>query len=594
MNKVRAYKQVIKVSFLLFFILLIFLPRMLALSSHWSADETLWMERSRNYFFALESGQFAHTIPAYHPGVTTCWLGSLAIWNKHREGYPIEWFYSNQFLSPEMLSKIRFPITFSTGLLVLLIGVVLYRLFGVQVAGISTLFLAIEPFLLSESRRAHTDVLTTLFLFLSLLLWLCYLEEERKLRRLLVFSGICFGLACLTKSHAGAFLIFLPIVIAWYQHQGGINWKQLLLCILLWITVTLLTVLIVWPYLWTITFRGVWLSPILFFWSFALLLWSLKKLSNTIHSRFSQIEHILLGGALLILGVFSFYAADAVLAKVYDALTIPHDVEALFLGEIRFNPGPLFFPVMWFVWSGLLTFPLIIFAMVRTWQIRDKEKNIFRTVSVLLLFIVFYLIILSCVSKKISRYLVIFLPAVSVLTAIGAVQLAQLWKRKWISYAVFLGFFILQAVPILRLHPNYRAYYHPILSEKWVSENTTSITGAGLDIAAAYLNAKPNARNLRVRLTWHCKDLAHYFVGRTQKYSDSEISPPNFDYDLIYLYDEQVIGDPVDNHPSPAFSFNELYKQRVPCELEHVVTLNGIDYVWIYRVIDPAPVNNSK
>ena len=592
----RFPKQKVAIGgFLLFLILLTFLPRVLSLSAHWASDEDLWMQRSRDFFFALESGQFEDTFTAYHPGVTTCWLGSLAIWyTSHWQGVFKGWFRSDQFLSPDMLARIRLPITIVTGTLVLLTGFLLWRLFGVPLAGVGTLFLAIEPFLLSESRRAHTDVLTALFLFLALLLWLCYLEgETRKPRRDLALSGICFGLACLTKSHAGAFLLFLPILLAWYVKRRSVPWDHLLLSALLWITVTSLTVLVVWPYLWTLTFRSVPLFPFLFFGNGALLLWSWKKLSHPISFTFSPKVLVLLGGCLLAIGLFSQHAFNEVIAKMYDALRTAHPLPTLFLGDIRYNPGPFYFPVMWFVWTGLLTVPLIVFAIYRTWQMREKVERAFRIAVVLTCFAVFYCLGLSCVAKKISRYLVIFLPAVSLLTAMGAVEFAQLWKKRWIGYLVLGVLFVLQAMPILCLHPNYRAYYHPFLSPKWVAENTSSITGAGLDLAADYLNAKPDVHRLKVWLTWFCKDFAHYFVGDARIYHNSQTSFPNFDYYVEYLYDKQIQGIPVDTHPNPVKVLSSVqHEKEIPRELEHVVRLNGIDYVWIYRVLNSPPTND--
>ena len=84
---------------------------------------------------------------------------------------------------------------------------------------------------------------------------------------------------------------------------------------------------------------------------------------------------------------------------------------------------------------------------------------------------------LSYVSKKISRYIVVLLPSVSFLTALGAMQLAQLTQKQTLSYCVLGIIFILQAVQILSLYPNFRTYHHPILSERWIEENTSSITG---------------------------------------------------------------------------------------------------------------------
>ena len=580
--------------FILFLILFSLLPRLFSLSLHWATDEDLWMQRSRNFYLALKNGEFEDTHVAHHPGVTTCWLGSLAIWLTVQHGYFNSWLHSDQFMSPGMLARVRFPIVFLSGMLTLIAGLLLYRLFDALHACIGTLFLAIEPFLISESRRAHTDVLTALFLFLALLLWLCYLEgETRRPRRDLILSGICFGLACLTKSHAGAFILFLPIMLIWYHHQCRIHWSKLVLSTVLWTASTLLTVGIVWPYLWTVKFGNLPLSPFLFVGSSVLLIWSWKKCSQETHFTFSKTVFFLMGCCVLVLGILILFASNVVITKMYKALTITHPAPTPFLGVSRYNPGFLFYPVMWFVWTGILTLPLIIFTMCRTWQIRQKEGKLFRLVVVMLLFAVFYLIGLSFVAQKTSRYIVIFLPVISLLTAMGVMQLAQFSHKRWLTYLILITLFCIQAVPILRLYPYYRAYYHPLLSAKWVEERTAPITGAGLDLAADYLNAKPDAERLRVRHTWFCKDFARYFIGETGYYK-YDPSTHNFDYDLEYLYDRQIIHTPMDTSEDTTYRRTALKRERtVRRELEHVVSLNGIDYVWIYRIIKPESTNNT-
>ena len=577
-------------TFLLLLVLLTFLPRILSLSAHWASDETLWMLRSRDFFFAMQAGKFADTNIAYHPGVTTCWLGSVAIWNRYqRDSVSKNWFYSGEFLSPEMLSSIRLPIALVTGVLVLIAGFLLYRLFGGVTAGIGALFLAIEPFLLSESRRTHTDVLMALFLFLSLLLWLYYLESETSRRHILISSGICFGFACLTKSLAGTFILFLPILLVWYVRQHNVSWIKLVWSALLWMMSALLTGLVAWPYLWTATsnFWGVPMFPFLFVASGALLIWSSKKLSATIPSALTYIEFFIVGYCLFITVGGTLSVVKPLMTRMYEAARAANMIPTLFLGEILYNPGMLYFPIMWFVWSTLLTFPVMGFVLYRTWQQRKQAKKAFRIIVVFGFFILFYLIGLSLVAKKISRYIVIFLPVVSLLTALGTVQIAQLLKKKQMRYLFLIVVVVLQVAPVLRLHPYYRTYYYPLLSGKWVSENTSSITGAGLDLAADYLNALPNAQHLRVRLSsLFSNDLSYYFIGHTGRRDLVREPHLDFDYDVEYLYDKQIYGTPIDpppiddTPPSPWQLSQELSR-----EIEHVVRLNGIDYVWIYRVL---------
>ena len=587
----RMQKAVIVSVLLLVLILLTFLPRVLSLSLHWASDERLWMERSRDFFWALQTGKFSNTHITYHPGVTTCWLGSIALWPKYqRDSFSNSWSYSDEFLSPEMLASIRLPIAVMTGILILIAGLLLYHLLGNQkIAWLGTLFLAVEPFLLSESRRAHTDALMALFLILSLLLWLCYLESETPRRRVLVFSGICFAFACLTKSLAGAFVLFLPVLLVWYVRQQGVPWVKLVWGTLLWMMGALLTGLVTWPYLWTVR-SNLWnlpMFPFLFVGSASLLIWSSRKLSTNTSSTITRIELFIVGYSVFVTVGGMLSAVKPLITEVYGAAISANSIPTLFLGEIRYNPRILYFPIMWFIWSTIPALPLMGFAIYQAWQQRNRAERTFRFVVVLGLFVLFYLIGLSLVAKKISRYIVIFLPAVSLLTALGTVQIAQLLKKKQLRYLFLIAVVVLQVGPVLRLHPYYRTYYYPLLPGKWVSENTSSITGAGLDLAANYLNALPNAKHLQVRLSsLFSQDLAHYFVGYTARRDLIRNTDLNFDYDIEYLYDKQIYGTPMDSPP-----VDDLHplawktSQELSRELEHVVRLNGIDYVWIYRVL---------
>ena len=569
-------------------VLLTFLPRVLSLDRHWASDENLWMRRSRSFSVAMQDREFSKTAQAYHPGVTTMWLGSLALWTIDTTAKSDA--SSTSFFTPERLSRIRLPIAIATGLLIFLCGFCVYRLFGGTVAVLSIAFLAVEPFLLSESRRAHTDALTALFLFLSLLLWLCYLEANLSRRRDVILSGISFGLACLTKSHASAFLLFIPLLLIWYAKQRNLSVARLLWSALLWLMVTLLTVLIVFPYMWE---RPQFL--LLCGMVGALLAWSWK---NTSKVGPAQLTHraleVLLGLLLAVIGC-AVAAFIPIVKSMFWALTDAHEFPKLFLGDIRYNPGWLYFPIVVCVWSGLLTLPLIGFAMSGAWSQRNlKDNKTFRITVVLAVFILFYLFGLSLAAKKISRYLIIFLPAISILTALGATHLAKQFKREWIGYTLLVSVFVLQAVPVLRLHPYYRTYYHPLLSGTWVAGNTTCITGAGLDVAADYLNAKPNAEKLQVRMTWISKEFRHYFVGNTlQRHHHTETNFRDFDYHIEYLRDKQITGktpiDAPDNYQIHNFLRPGI---KLPRKLEHVVTLNGIDYVWIYRVLNSPPTND--
>lgn len=573
--------------FLLFLGLVTFVPRLLSLEAHWSSDESLWMQRSLTFVTAMEKKHFAETLTAYHPGVTTTWLGSAAIWMSSGKQSGAEWAKSIAFLSPPILRQLRFPIAFLSGVLILLAGGLLYRLYGGMLAGVGTLFLAIEPFLLAESRRIHTDALTSEFLFLTLLLWLCYLEGEPRRHRDLVFSGICFGLACLTKSHAGAFLLFLPVLLFWYVKQRDVSGMQLLMSAVLFCSVTLLTVLCVWPYMWTLMFAHFWMSPLLFIGAIGLLLWSWKKLSAA--NNFTPTEVVILCGGLLLIAGISCIASGYVFERLYEALTNAHELPKLFLGNIRYNPGPLYYPVMAMVWSAPLTLPLTLFAIYRAWRVRLQGTKAFRITVVLLIFVVLYISGLSLVAKKIARYLVIFLPAVSILAALGAISVTPLLSKIYLRSLFLVAVVVLQAVPLLKLHPYYATYHFPLLPAQWVAKNTSVGGGVGLDVAAAYLNAKNDALHLQVRVSQFSSNLNKYFVGNTFKRRNRVTFQRaiDFDYDVEYVRDRQIQGTPMDAHPENGTPSNVLqFRSDLHREIEQIVRFNGINYVWIYRVLN--------
>ena len=577
----------------------IFLPRVLSLSTDWSSDESLWLERSLQFALASQNREFVHTLTSYHPGVTTTALGGFALWLEYGSVLEIApKLMEKKFLSPQRLAHARLFIAATTGLTLLLAGILLRRLFGNLVATVGTLFLALDPFWLSESRRLHTDALATGFLLLSLLCWLSYLEKKKYRLHDLIGAGISLGLACLSKSLAGAFLFFLPLLLMWYAKQRYLSTERLLWATLFSGTISLITVLLLWPYLWTLHLGQIPMFPLLLIGGFALAIASRQQHQRiTDTPRKFQLKVTVFWGIIAVLvlsgiAVLSFSVSHIVFESIYWALTTPHEVPQLFLGKICYAPNLLYYPVYWFVWNAPLTLPFMIYAMWRLWRERASEPNAFRVGVVLVLFGVFYLLGLTVVAKKIARYLVISFPIWNILAAIGVTTLIRrLCKfRRYIAYGVLAVLLFIQAVPVLALHPHYRAYHYPLLPKKWIAENVSLGGGIGLDIAAEYLNRKQDAEQISVRVTPFGHFFEHYFIGQTH-ISEHSLHTHTFerqqrpDYDIVYIRDKQVDGRTVDTPPPNGIPVGSLQlTEEWPRELEHVVSLNGTDYVWIYRI----------
>ncbi len=553
------------------------LPRIMGLTYHWSSDETTWLNRSHSFATALQQRDFADTSQSYHPGVTTMWIGALAIWRDYGKTLSIAPnLVTQSFLSPELLARARLLVALITALTILLAGLLLQRLLGNTIALVGILFLALDPFFLAESRRLHNDALATGFLMLTLFWWFCYLEDEHPRRRDLILSGISFGLACLSKSLAGAFLFFLPLLLMWYVKQCALSALRVLWGALLWVAIALLTVLSLWPYLWTWQFGHIPMFPLLLSGAIALAI-----LASRQHGKSSTVNWslpakgiaILAGLGLLVVGSFALNASSTVLGHMYKALTTPHEIPQLFLGRIGHAQSGLYYPVYWFVLGAPLTVPLIVFAGWQLWRQRREHPKTYRVGVALLLFGVFYLLGLTLVAKKIPRYLVISFPPWDVLAAIGTVSLIRLLrnfvKKPIFTYAMVTFTLFFQAAPVLSLHPNYRAYYHPLIPASWIVKNISQGGGMGLDFAAQYLNGKPNAEQLTTYVTPLGGFLEYYFNGHTRPI-DTQTTLLQSDYVVVYIRDQQIGWVPQ----------TELFQKL---SLEHVVRVNGVEYAWIYR-----------
>lgn len=197
--------------------ILTFVPRVLSLQAHWTSDEAQWLIRSRDFILAMVESdrEISGTHQSYHPGVTTMWLGGIRLWLEHQSALsvlPIHMPYlqdQSALLSPLYLARTRLMIAVMTGITIIGAYFFLYRLLGVGIASIATIFIATDPFFLTQSRRLHTDALAASFLLLSFLILVFYLELNTR-QRYITFSGICFGLACLSKSTSLILLLVLP------------------------------------------------------------------------------------------------------------------------------------------------------------------------------------------------------------------------------------------------------------------------------------------------------------------------------------------------------------------------------------------------
>ena len=168
-------------SIVLFFLSL--LPRLSAINRYITPDELIWVYRSVQFSEAIRSARWADTMTSGHPGVTITWIGAIAIQiqkivqSTAQNSY--EWLTHVVWLTPDNVEALRILAQFITagrlGIICLnALGVVAIfwltrRLFGSQVALLTAVFLALDPFISGLSSLLHVDATMTLFASLSLL-----------------------------------------------------------------------------------------------------------------------------------------------------------------------------------------------------------------------------------------------------------------------------------------------------------------------------------------------------------------------------------------------------------------------------------------
>ena len=327
-------------------------PRLFSLGDHWTSDEGGWLDHSTVFMAAVEMGAFSETLVTFHPGVITMWLAALRT------------FFTEPDISVQGLALARWFIG-----VVLLSGigvaaVLLYRLLGRWVAVIGAAFLSFSPLFLAQSRRVHTDALASIFVLLAVLSLLLYCGTPQK-RRYLVGSGIAFGLACLAKSNSLILLLWVPICFVLFRNREE-TWRQFFLrglgATLCFLGCTLLTVFALLPIFWNPTFLifGVCLL--------AVTLFTYRELQKGARQRLTL--YLVSVG---VVGVVSGYMVRTVW-RVFDgvawAITTPHNVEHFFLGQVLYDPGWLFYPLVLCINTTPLTLPLAFAGCLFLWRKR--------------------------------------------------------------------------------------------------------------------------------------------------------------------------------------------------------------------------------
>jgi 4-amino-4-deoxy-L-arabinose transferase-like glycosyltransferase len=541
--------------------LAIAIPRRLGLNRPVTPDEHLWLARSANFFMALARGDLARTYQSEHPGVTVMWAGAagfLTRYPQYRASGPDQ-ADSNEFnryirnakgVSPlEILVAGRFFMVLGHTLILLLCFWYACRLIGTVPALISFLLVAFEPYHIALTRLLHLDGMLGNLMLLSLLAFIYYVERRGAWD--LVVSAIAAGLGLLTKQPA---VLMAPVVglltaYACWKNRGtqGDRLSSWLVKPGFWILgswglIMVLTVIALWP--------AMWVRPV------------------------QTISAIVTQGA-------GHFETDSDLPRYFNGRIIPS--RDFGIQYWYFYPASYLYRSTPLVLAGLA---LAAWAFLKKRSPLDSSRG--RSILLgLLLFVAVFTLFLGAGDKKFDRYLAPVYAPLDIVAGLGWSSLLLAFKKKsahrilrYAPYAAALLVVALQAVLALKTAPYYLAYYNPMLGGAQQAANVLPIGwGEGLDLAAQYLNKKPNVGKLEVVAYYASGCFSYYFEGRTRETTfATDLTESDWqkfiesDYAVIYISQQQrKIGSAILDYVSHL-------------KPEHSVWINGLEYARIYKL----------
>ncbi|MEW5957084.1 MAG: glycosyltransferase family 39 protein, partial [Chloroflexota bacterium] len=414
--------------------------------------------------------------------------------------------------------------------------------------------IALDPFYLALSRVLGHDAPVSACMWLSLLAFLRAIDEPpagpTRITSRTVFlslSGACGGLAFLSKYPAlfiGAFVALTMLVV--YLRQPAPLRSPLpasrltsaLACwlrdIALWSIVAGLVVVILWPVMWVDPLRPV-----------------MTVIDDALRASGSA-----------------------------------HPKGSFFLGRPVADPGALFYPLV----ILLRTTPVVFFGLLLSlWLLlrrRLSHSGLEQTSLILLAYIILYTLLVTYGGKKQDRYILPAFPAIVMLASLGythllaslpALRRSPPFAAPRFSWIIPVALILLQTAFIFPYYPYYFTYYNPLAGGGQAAAKTLQVGwGEGLNEAAAYLNSLPGVESTRVT-AWYSTTFEPYYHGQAiYKLEDEKISrsaKPGLAADYVVFYINQT------QRRLPSEGALQYFQATTPV---YTVTINGLDYAWIY------------
>ncbi len=535
-------------------LILIFVPRVTDLGLFQAHDEKMRNRQSLESYLAIVEGRWGDVYSSNFGATNLTWARTTA------ELLRFGWLRL-QGITVSPAEAVNYGPDFDplpNAIFNALIIVITYwfarKLFGWQLAALTTALLALDPFLLSEARILRTEAALAGFVTLTLLSIALYAKTHQ--RRYLVWCGVWSAWTLATKA-AELFLFPMVGIILIIMAFWGIRFKlaavlqQLKVLVIdgaIWTTVTAIVTVIVWPTLWV--------KPVEIF--------------------------IELYELIVFFGVVS-----KELEMFFMGQVIPELPALYYVWVLLFKTTPL-------VWMGLGFFAVAAWRTKKT-QVSQSEPTwagfTFPTAAGLIILVgaFIYTLVMMIAIFKTERYMMITVSLLDVTAAVGLMWGGRKFYKQWQARHIPQSVYWLIAAIILFLghglfallnHPYYFSYHNPLLGGgKKAAEILQIGSGEVLDRAINYLNQQPNPQEQVVVCGTNLPRCE--YAGAGQTFLNRDVLQPfeshwvGADYVVTYIFQEQR-GD------YPADLIQYLQSRIGP---EYVARFQGINYAKVY----PAP-----
>jgi 4-amino-4-deoxy-L-arabinose transferase-like glycosyltransferase len=536
---------------------LTFVPRASAFARYVTPDEPNWIYRTLNFGAALARGDWAGTVQAGHPGVTTMWLGSV--------GVALGRAFEPAAENIEALKRIgvfldwaRLPVVLVNALGVAGLFLLARRLLGQRAALLAGLLFALDPFAAGLGGLLHVDGLLATFAALSILALLNAISpvaDGRHMRHAARSAVQVWPMAPPPPASAHSSFLIQHSAFIWFALSGAFAGLATLSK-----------------------------SPALFLIPFTLLV-----LVAAVLARRLSIRDALTGLAIFLILHSSFFillypamwsdpstALDVILERAaHHAVTATRPT--FFDGQAELNHGPGFYPVALafrlspVVIAGLV--PAAFYLLARLRQPRadptSPENHARFAIFTLLLFALLFVAVLSPAAKKFDRYLLPVVPPLILAAAWGVDRLTHpqtgfVWRTLSPSAVALQALFIVSVAPYPLMA------YNPLLGGAAGARDRIAVGwGEGFAAAAAWVaEHDPGA----VIATGGLSNVVPLVDGRTVTIDTAGLAAADY---IVFTVSEMQLA--------PDF-FRELARQGT---LAQPMPIAGIDAAWVYRTANP-------